>query len=204
MRVSLLSISLVTFGLLAAACTPDLDDVSKSSPRPSPVVDSSPHLCKLVPERAFRLVSDATGPLPERTDGNERDGNCRAADTSAQALDVWWMQEGGMPEGHLDFLMNDRRKVFSRHGGIVLPADLGDGMAAYVSDPPVGDQPYQVSAKFRCGDMDRLIDISLPRISKGRDAMKDLTDLMRIAQKRYAQLHNCDLTPQNTSTAPPR
>jgi hypothetical protein len=104
------------------------------------------------------------------------------------------MQERGMPSGHLDFLMDDRRKVYTRHGGVELPAELGDGMAAYLPNPPVNDQPYQASAKFRCGAMDRLIDISLPQIAKGRDAMKDLTDLMRIAQKRYSQIHACTLT----------
>ncbi|MDA0643528.1 hypothetical protein [Nonomuraea ferruginea] len=66
-------------------------------------------------------------------------------------------------------------------------------MAAYLPNPAVDDQPYQASAKFRCGAMDRLIDISLPKIAKGRDAMKDLTDLMRIAQNRYAEIHNCEL-----------
>ncbi|MFG1943696.1 hypothetical protein [Nonomuraea sp. NPDC048826] len=193
MRILLSSTSLATLALLTTACAPDVDDVAHPSLPPSPVVDSTPYLCKFVPDRAFRLVSDTTGILPEKTDGNDRNGNCRAPDTSAQALEVWWMQEGGMPKGHLDFLMNDRRKVYSRYGGVVLPADLGEGMAAYVANPPVNDQPYNVSAKFRCGTMDRLIDISLPKISKGRDAMKDLTDLMRIAQKRYAEVHNCTL-----------
>lgn len=100
-----------------------------------------------------------------------------------------------MPEGHMDFLWKDRRAVYSRHGGTELPADLGEGMAAYVANAPVDEPPYQVSAKFRCGTMDRFLDILLPQIAKGRDAIKDLTELMRIAQKRYAQLHDCDLTP---------
>jgi hypothetical protein len=194
MRIALLSIVLVTLGVLATACTPEVDNTFEPSPIPQPVVDSNPYLCTLIPERAFRLVSDATEPRPERTDGNERNGSCRAPDAATQALEVWWMQERGMPSGHLDFLMDDRRKVYTRHGGVELPAELGDGMAAYLPNPPVNDQPYQASAKFRCGAMDRLIDISLPQISKGRDAMKDLTDLMRIAQKRYSQIHDCTLT----------
>jgi hypothetical protein len=195
MRIPFLSVSLVGFALLASACTPDSVSVSPPSPPPVPVADSSPYVCELVPERAFRLVSGVTGPLPEKTSGNERNGNCQTPDPTAEALEVWWMQEGGMPEGQLDFILKDRKKLYSRHGGVELPADLGEGMAAYVANPPVGDQPYRVSAMFRCGDMDRLLDISLPQIAKGRDAIKDLTELMRIAQKRYAQLHDCDLTP---------
>jgi len=36
-----------------------------------------------------------------------------------------------------------------------------------------------------------MIDIYLSQISKGRDAIKDLINLMRIAQKRYGVLYNC-------------
>ncbi|MEV1239907.1 hypothetical protein [Nonomuraea sp. NPDC049750] len=133
-----------------------------------------------------------TGPLIEKTDGNERNGDCRAPDTAARSLEVWWMQEGrGMPREHLDFLMDDRRKVYTSNSGVVLPTDLGDGMAAYLPNPPLTDQPYQVSAKFRCGSKARLIDIFLPQVAKGRDAIKDMTELMRIAQKRYGHLYNC-------------
>ncbi|MFI6709338.1 hypothetical protein ACIBF7_23080 [Nonomuraea sp. NPDC050478] len=187
-------VALATLALLAGACTPETNDASESSPALEPVIDSSPYICMLIPEHAFRIASDFAEPLVERTSGNERNGNCRAPDSDAQALDVWWMKEGpGMPSEHLDFLMNDRRKVYSRYGGVALSTDLGDGMAAYMPDPPINDQPYRVSAKFRCGDKQRLIDISLPKITKGRDAMKDLTDLMRIAQNRYAEIHNCEL-----------
>ncbi|MEV0149205.1 MULTISPECIES: hypothetical protein [unclassified Nonomuraea] len=87
--------------------------------------------------------------------------------------------------------MEDRRKVYTGHGGVVLPAELGEGMAAYLPDPPVDDPPYQVSAKFHCGGDDRLIDILLPQVAKGRDAIKDMTELMRIAQKRYGALYHC-------------
>ncbi|MFG1702458.1 hypothetical protein ACFLIM_04630 [Nonomuraea sp. M3C6] len=64
-------------------------------------------------------------------------------------------------------------------------------MAAYLPNTPFADQPYQVSAKFRCGGKERLIDIYLAQIAKGRDAMKDLIALMRIAQKRYGEVYNC-------------
>ncbi|MEU8248439.1 hypothetical protein [Nonomuraea sp. NPDC048916] len=155
-------------------------------------MDSAPYVCTFIPDHAFRLVTGVTGPLVEKTDGNERNGDCRAPDEAIRSLEVWWMQEGrGMPREHLDFLMNDRRKVYSTYGGVALPADLGDGMAAHLPNPPSADQPYQVSAKFRCGDRERLIDISLPQIAKGRDAIKDMIELMRIAQKRYGELYDC-------------
>jgi hypothetical protein len=98
-----------------------------------------------------------------------------------------------MPLEHLEFLINGKRNLYTRHGGVALPADLGDGMVAYLTDSILADQPYQVSAKFTCGDKERMIDIYLTQVAKGRDAMKDLTDLMRIAQNRYSQIHNCTL-----------
>lgn len=104
------------------------------------------------------------------------------------------MQEGSeMSKKHLEFLIKGRRNVYTRHGGVTLPTDLGNGMAAYLGEGLLAQQPYQVSAQFTCGDKARLIDIYLTQVAKGRDAMKDLTDLMRIAQHRYADLHNCDL-----------
>ncbi|MFI7151163.1 hypothetical protein ACIBO2_40115 [Nonomuraea sp. NPDC050022] len=48
-----------------------------------------------------------------------------------------------------------------------------------------------MSAKFSCDGKDRLIDIGLAQVAKGRDAIKDLTELMRIAQTRYGHLYNC-------------
>jgi hypothetical protein len=138
------------------------------------------------------LVSGVTGPLVEKTDGNERNGDCRTPGTPHQSLEVWWMQEGpGTSREHLDFLLDDRLKVYSRYGGVSLPADLGDGMAVYQPDPPLNDQPYQVSAKFRCGGKERMIDIYLAQATKGRDVIKDMAALMRIAQKRYGELYNC-------------
>ncbi|MEV0232315.1 hypothetical protein [Nonomuraea sp. NPDC050786] len=156
------------------------------------VVDSAPYICKLVPEQAFRLISGAIGSLIEKTSGNESSGECWASDTKPRPLEVGWLQVGdGTSQEHLNFLMNGRRDLYTRHGGVRLPADLGTGMAARVSNSPLDDQPYRVSAKFRCGGKDRMIDIYLSQVVKGRDAMKDLIALMRIAQKRYSDVYEC-------------
>ncbi|MFC5816647.1 hypothetical protein [Nonomuraea harbinensis] len=98
-----------------------------------------------------------------------------------------------MPGEHLKSLIDGKREVYTRHGGIALPADLGDGMAAHLTEGLLAEQPYQVSAKFRCGSKDRMIHIYLTHVTKGRDGLKDLTDLMRIAQNRYSQIHDCAL-----------
>ncbi|TDD21340.1 hypothetical protein [Nonomuraea diastatica] len=143
---------------------------------------------------AFRLVSGVSESLIEKSHGTENNGDCRAFDKS-RSLSVWWAREGsGMPLGHMEFLMdNDRQTLYRDHGGISLPPELGEGMAAYVSSAPFIDQPYRVSAMFRCGDKQRMIDIYLPQIAKGRDGIKDLIELMRIAQQRYSKVYDCEL-----------
>jgi hypothetical protein len=192
MRHSRLPAALAVLLLLATACNQEKNIVPTSAPVLQPIVDSSPYICRLVPEQAFRLVSGATGSLSEKTSGDEMSGECWAPDTTPRPLEVGWLQAGGgTSREHLDFVMDDRRQLYSRHGGVALPASLGDGMAAYMPDSVFADQPYRVSARFRCNNEERLIDIDLGQVAKGRDALKDLTELMRIAQKRYGELYNC-------------
>lgn len=192
MRPSRLNVALTALMLLTAACTPEKDAVSTPAPVLHPVVDSAPYICRLVPEQAFRLVSGAAGTLVEKMSGNEYSGDCSAPNMTPPPLEVGWLQVGGgTSQEHLDLLIDGRRNIYTRHGGVTLPRDLGDGMAARLTDSPLADQPYRVSAKFRCGGKDRLVDIYLAQAAKGRDAMKDLIELMRIAQKRYSEIYNC-------------
>ncbi|MEV0591102.1 hypothetical protein [Nonomuraea cavernae] len=96
-----------------------------------------------------------------------------------------------MPREQLDFVLDDRRQVYSRHGGVTLPADLGYGLAAYLPNTPFADQPYRVVAKFPCDGKEQLLTLYLSQVAKGRDGIKDLIELMRIAQKRYGELYDC-------------
>lgn len=194
MRHSHAPVAITALIVIATACTPETEAISTPAATSQPITDSAPYLCELVPERAFRLVSGATKPLVEKIEGDKAVGTCKVPDTTPRPLTVWWMREGpGMPLNHLERLLDDRRNIYTRAGGVVLPSSLGDGMAAYLTHGLLAEQPYRVSAKFRCGNRERLIDIYLAQTAKGRDAIKDLTDLMRIAQHRYADLHNCDL-----------
>lgn len=87
--------------------------------------------------------------------------------------------------------MDDRRAAYSRHGAITLPADLGEGAAVHFPEGPFGDQPYRVVARFTCGGKQRIITLYLAQIAQGRDGIRDMIDLMRIAQKRYGQFYKC-------------
>jgi hypothetical protein len=192
MKRSRLPVALTALVLLTVACAPENDMVSTPSPVTQPIVDSSPYICKLIPEQALRSVSGSTGALAERTNGGEKSGECWAPDTTPRRLQVGWLQVGdGTSQESLDFAMDDRRLVYTRHGGVTLPSELGDGLAAYLPDSPFADQPYRVSAKFHCGGKERMIDIYLAQVAKGRDAIKDMIELMRIAQKRYGDLYDC-------------
>ncbi|MFD8555768.1 hypothetical protein ACFV1N_00575 [Streptosporangium canum] len=179
--------------LFGAACTPK--DAALSTPAPvntGTITDSAPYLCKLIPQRAFQLVSGVNRPLSEKVGGNDETGNCWTPDAMPNSLEVAWMQEAvDSTRVYLDEVMDDRRKVFTRHEAAVLPADLGEGYAVRFPIVQADEQPYQVVARFNCGDKQRIITLYLAQTARGRDGIKDMIELMRIAQKRYGQLYKC-------------
>ncbi|NUW37571.1 hypothetical protein HTZ77_40145 [Nonomuraea sp. SMC257] len=178
--------------ICAAACTQEKVPPPSASSNTDVIRDSPPYLCTFVPEYALRLASGVTGPLTERAGGTKTDGECRTPDADPNPLSVAWSQElGGRTEKDLDYILNDKQKVFGRHGGIALPVDLGEGMAVHLPYGLFTGQPYEVVAKFPCGGKKRLLSLSFAQFAKGRDAIKDMTELMRIAQKRYGALHHC-------------
>ncbi|MFI0417453.1 hypothetical protein [Spongiactinospora sp. 9N601] len=152
-----------------------------------PVLDSAPYICEFVPASAVRLISGYSGPLTSRMSGEWKTfGHCRTPDIYPDPVSIGWAQEDG-------------DKVWERlHGGefakyrpTPLPPDLGRGSVLVVADPPGSMDPYDVFSIFRCGGVTPWIDISLARVAEGRDAVRDLTELMRIAQRRYGELHGC-------------
>ncbi|NRQ35621.1 hypothetical protein HII36_27860 [Nonomuraea sp. NN258] len=194
MRGFQLPVALAALLLFAAACTTGEPVAPTQAPAGQPIADLPPYVCELVPEQALRLVSGINGPVTATTAGTKESGQCRAPASTPPPLQVNWLQaDDAAGQEHLDFLMDDRRKLYSRHSPKPLPADLGNGMTTYLTNSPLADQPYRVSAEFRCGGEDRMIDIYLAQVVKGRDGIKDLIELMRIAQKRYGELYSCKL-----------
>ncbi|MGV9595105.1 hypothetical protein ACWDR1_00405 [Streptosporangium sandarakinum] len=193
MRLSRLGVPLLLGLLIASACTTKNEGVSTPMPGETEnIVDSAPYLCGLVPERAFRLVSGVTKSFEERATGTGDNGNCQVPAVEPGLLEVVWIQEtSGSSREYLDDLMDDRRKVFTRHGAMKLSSDLGEGYAVYFPEGPFSDRPYQVTARFPCGGKGRIVDLALAKVAKGRDGIKDMVELMRIAQKRYGLLHRC-------------
>ncbi|MER6828671.1 hypothetical protein ABT352_22010 [Streptosporangium sp. NPDC000563] len=195
MRIHSLPVTLTAIALIVTGCT--LDDTPALTPAPintGAIVDSAPYICRLVPDQAFQLVSGVDKTLSEETSGNDGTGDCWTPNTTSKPLTVAWMQENaGSTREHLDYVMDDRRAAYSRHGAVTLPTDLGEGLAVHFPEGPFSDQPYRVVSRFACGGKQRIITLYLAQVAKGRDGIRDMIDLMRIAQKRYGHLYKCAL-----------
>jgi hypothetical protein len=78
----------------------------------------------------------------------------------------------------------------AREGRVELPAELGKGS---MGDHTIRGHPFRAAgAWFRCGDRRPLITIYVKR-NPARDQDHDLVQLMRIAQRRFAEMFTCDL-----------
>ncbi|WP_219507532.1 hypothetical protein [Nonomuraea ceibae] len=183
--------------LLLPACSAEKSMVATPNSARQTITDAPPYVCKLVPEQAFRAITGTVGPISGETVGSEASGECRTPDPMRPPLQVNWLRaEGKTGQEHIDYVMDGRLSIYTRHNGVTIPADLGNGMVAYLTSGLLAQQPYRISAKFRCGGKDRMLDIYLAKVAKGRDAIQDLIVLMRIAQSRYGELYDC--TPQGT------
>lgn len=184
------SAPLVALLLVVTACS----DEPNAMPSPavsSAIVDAPPYVCKFIPEQSLRMVSGSTQPLSEVSDGTPDDGDCDALNSSTELLDVAWSRvHGDWTEKDLQGLVDDRIETLKQYDGTAIPASMGDGMAAYTA----GDEkPYQIIAKFTCGGEARLLIMRFRRFVDGRNPIGDMIEFMRIGQKRYAELHKCDL-----------
>jgi len=151
-----------------------------------PVTDSVPYWCDLVPRGALSRVSGVLTGLSEiRNSGATRDRSiCGVRDKERYGpLVVQWNVTGGRDE-----IATWLKDIGSDHP-IRLPSQLGVGFSVYSQS--ASRLPYFAASTFDCGPHDAWIELFLRRISSGRNATRDLTDLMRIAQKRFGELHRC-------------
>ncbi|WP_344458422.1 hypothetical protein [Actinocorallia aurantiaca] len=75
-----------------------------------------------------------------------------------------------------------------------LEESLGYGFTVYAPSHP-GDRPYYAISTFRCGQHEPWLRIDISKVQDGRDYQEDLTALMRIAEKRFGVLHECEPGP---------
>ncbi|MFI6519981.1 hypothetical protein ACIBF1_30810 [Spirillospora sp. NPDC050679] len=76
-----------------------------------------------------------------------------------------------------------------------LPPELGDGLTALDGDT-LSSRANYVVALFRCGKARPWISLNFIDVVRGRDAVQDMTDFMRIAQKRFGEIHKCAPRPR--------
>ncbi|MFC5829413.1 hypothetical protein [Nonomuraea insulae] len=191
------AIAALLVAIIATACAAGPAPVGPppSSPAPAPdlrpVVDQAPYWCEYIPQEAFRRISGITQPLTEEKDGPWKDdGGCLLSGNGTEPVGVWWSRIDNSA-ARLKLV----RENWQHTDQIPLPSEIGDGFAAHADNDMLSGRPYYVISRFTCGKKKPWIRIDLETVVKGRDAIKDLTDLMRIAQKRYGHLHNCSPGP---------
>lgn len=154
----------------------------------SPVTDSPPYWCDFLPQQAVRTISGLTLALQEDKSGvRTTHGICTLRNEYTRLSVVWSIRDG-------DNVLDIARKNFGEHQLADLPADLGKGLIAYTGRLP-RTNPYYTMMLFRCGEKRPWISVDLSEVSKGRDPVSDLTQLLSIARERYGELHECTPKP---------
>jgi hypothetical protein len=150
--------------------------------------------CDLVSRRALTRMSGASAHLSEirNAEATEDSTICGVRDKERYGpLGVQWDATGGRAE-----IAEWMKEAASDHPA-ALPAQLGTGFIVYsLSESRL---PYFTASTFGCGARDPWIEIFVRGFSQGRDTTKDLTDLMRFAQRRFGALHHCTPRPNVAS-----
>ncbi|KAB8186267.1 hypothetical protein FH608_046950 [Nonomuraea phyllanthi] len=177
--------------LSVSACATSAPDPSPA-PDLRPVVDQAPYWCEFVSQESFQRVTGDTRAYTDRKDGPwKNDGGCLVeGGSNGDPVGVWWSRIDDSAER-----LELAHENWDQTKPTPLPAQLGEGFATYAGNDMLGGRPYFVISRFSCGGEKPWIGIDLKRVAKGRDAIKDLTDLMRVAQKRYGDLHRCTPSP---------
>lgn len=181
----------VATGGSAVGCTGDSPD-GRQTPAapPRPVVESSPYLCDFVPEKAFQEVTGLNIGLNVRWAGPQTDnGLCLAHAKGRQApLGVRWSYNDGA-----DIVRRQQEDTATQ--SYPLPREMGEGLAVIRPTSGANPRPNYVIALFRCGGKRPWISIDFAPVVRGRDALQDMFDFMRIAQKRFGEIHECTPKP---------
>jgi hypothetical protein len=179
--------SIMATWTLAGACTAAPEPTSPPPTSPSAIIDKAPYLCGLVPEQSFRRVTGVTFPLKPRWNGRqEQYGGCSAFAVGREPpLAIEWAWGNGRK--HLRQL----QESFSDDPHRDLPKELGEGIAVIWAKPDESRKPNSVFAIFQCDDRRLWMSIYFAAVVRGRDALQDMVDLMRIAQRRFGVVHHC-------------
>ena len=106
----------------------------------------------------------------------------RQPDVRIRHLDVVWEFDGG------ERILTMHEQAYSDNDSHQSPADLGRGFA--ITDH-VSPRTNHMIALFRCGENRPSLSIDFAPVVRGRDAVQDMFAFMRIAQKRFGEIHDC-------------
>jgi hypothetical protein len=173
--------------MMIAGCTAD-KPVASPTPDPVPVrgsvADRPPYLCYFIPQAAVADLTGYTGPYDAGDDKRDPDGYSCVISNDQQSIFITRYDVSAPREVIEKFL------EFGKDSDLVkLPQELGRGG---ISDFEIRLYPYRrASSWFRCGSNDSLIAITVKR-NPARDQDYDLVQLMRIAERRFAEMFKCD------------
>lgn len=182
--------AVVTLGACDIGSEPQSAGAMRSpsaQPDLKPVHDVAPYLCELVPESEFRRVTGLAMPLDDQRDGSwTTAGGCVVFAAGRQSpLRIEWDLEDGE-----EVIRRNKPSIPRRVHQ--LPVDLGKGFATPDS---ITARPNYTISLFRCGDKRPWLRIDFAPVVRGRDAVQDMFAFMRIAQKRFGELHKCTPRP---------
>ncbi|WP_157610455.1 hypothetical protein [Spirillospora albida] len=152
-----------------------------------PVADEPPYLCDLVPESSFRRVTGIAAHVSDGWAGPQTDNGLCLAGVSGDegSLGVNWSYNDG------DKTIRFQQETWSKQPTHPFPPELGKGLAVVKPTAGAIARPNYVIAVFTCGEDRPWIRIDFAPVTRGRDAVQDMFAFMRIAQKRFGELHKC-------------
>lgn len=191
-KTSRFRLALVALALLIAGCTSE-DPPAKGH---EPIVGRPPYLCQVIPADAPHLLYPVEGSSKQGAYQESRFSDSKDAFGDNEYICTLKPTEKSHP-GQLSYrqfrssMADEIHENLVRLAGRSVSSDSGVGLLNIDSIAPTG------WVYWRCNDDHVLSEISYKKGpgTEERNAREDLTALLRIAQKRFAEIENCEIKP---------
>jgi len=182
---------LAAVALCVVACTPDgsagtvaATPRATVSPEKHDIADQPPYLCNFIPQGAVSALTGYSGRYS--ADRAERSAShiCGIRNDKQSIVSASYTRDA--PRKQIDTWMRNG----AEDGREKLPRELGVGA---LGDYEIREYAYRAAgAWFRCGEDNSLITLYIMK-NPARDQDHDLIQLMRIAQRRFSEMFDCEL-----------